>query len=246
MFSAICYYLINEPKGFGSFFERIGIAMSKSMYSLILIDEVVRAVDKLAHQKGTNRSNLINQILAEHLSLKTPEKRVGEIFVYVENALNDERLQVSQKSGGTLVIKGAVSFKYNPTIRYAIDMQSIQRGYSGSMRVSTRTQSRALLTRLNMFFELWTQIEHTSAKDAKRATPKYEMDDGRFTRKFVAEHRGEGIDHAVLGGELANYVDLFDKAMNIFFETKSGMDIGTYKEMLALYEEFTENCEIMI
>lgn len=216
------------------------------MYSLILIDEVVKAVDKLAHQKGTNRSNLINQILAEHLSLKTPEKRVGEIFVYVEGALNEERLQVAQKSDATLVVKGAVSFKYNPTIRYAIDLQSTQRGYQGAMRVSTRTQSRALLTRLNMFFELWTQIEHTSSKEAKRPTPKYEMEDGRFTRQFAAEHRGEGIDSAVLGEAVANYVNLFDNAMNIFFETKAGMDIGTYKEMLALYEEYTENCEIVI
>lgn len=216
------------------------------MYSLILIDEVVRAVDKLAHQKGTNRSNLINQILAEYLSLKTPEKRVGEIFVYAENALDGEKLQVSQKTSGTLVVKGAVSFKYNPTIRYAVDMESTPRGYTGSMRVSTRTQSRALLTRINMFFEMWTQIEHTSAKNGKRPAPGYELNDGRFMRRFVAEHHGEGIDHEVLGKAVADYLNLFDSALNMFFETKSGMDIGTYKSMLALYENYIENSELTI
>ena len=38
--------------------------MKKTLYSLMLSDEVVREADRLAHQKGTNRSNLINQILA--------------------------------------------------------------------------------------------------------------------------------------------------------------------------------------
>ena len=38
--------------------------MKKSMYSLMLADEVVKAVDELAAEHGTNRSNMINQILA--------------------------------------------------------------------------------------------------------------------------------------------------------------------------------------
>ena len=51
--------------------------MKKNMYSLMLSEGVVRAVDALAAKQGTNRSNLVNQILAEHLSLVTPEKHVA-------------------------------------------------------------------------------------------------------------------------------------------------------------------------
>ncbi len=220
--------------------------MGKSMYSLILIDEVVRAVDKLAHQKGTNRSNLINQILAEHLSLKTPEKRVGEIFVYTSEALDEDRLQVLQKSGGMLVVKGAVNFKYNPTIRYQVELESEPRAYRGWLKVSTRTQSRALMTRLNMFYELWMQIEQTCLAQLRKTKQKYDLTDGRFSRELVAEHRGDGLDHAVLGKAIADYLHLFDSAMGMFFETKSGMDIGTYKDMLQLYEQHLENSELVI
>lgn len=215
--------------------------MSKSMYSLILIDEVVRAVDKLAHQKGTNRSSLINQILAERLSLKTPEKRVGEIFNYVQDALDDERLQVLQKSPGMLVAKGAINFKYNPTIRYSVELSAEPRAYTGWLRVSTRTQSKALMTRLNTFYEMWMQIEQSCPLELRKSKPKFEMGDGRFSRDLIAEHRGEGLDHAVLGKAIADYLHLFDTAMSMFFETKSGMDIGTYKEILALYGDHIEN-----
>ena len=34
--------------------------MKKNMYSLMLAEDVVRAIDDLAAQEGTNRSNLIN------------------------------------------------------------------------------------------------------------------------------------------------------------------------------------------
>ena len=39
----------------------------------MLSDDVVRAVDAAAHAMGTNRSNLINQILADYVSITTPE-----------------------------------------------------------------------------------------------------------------------------------------------------------------------------
>ena len=50
--------------------------MKKTLYSLMLNEEVVREIDALAHQLGTNRSALINQILADYTSVLTPERRI--------------------------------------------------------------------------------------------------------------------------------------------------------------------------
>ena len=41
---------------------------------------LTREVDALAHRLGTNRSNLINQILADYVSVTTPERRINDIF----------------------------------------------------------------------------------------------------------------------------------------------------------------------
>ena len=54
--------------------------MKRSVYSLVLMDDVIKAVDEQAYRLGTSRSNLINQILAERLSCVTPEMRMREIF----------------------------------------------------------------------------------------------------------------------------------------------------------------------
>ena len=36
--------------------------MKKAVYSLVLSEDVVDAVDRMAYARGTSRSNLINQI----------------------------------------------------------------------------------------------------------------------------------------------------------------------------------------
>ena len=59
--------------------------MKKSLYSLMLSDEVVREIDVAAHRLGTNRSALINRILAEYASVTTPEKRINDIFSSICN-----------------------------------------------------------------------------------------------------------------------------------------------------------------
>ena len=39
--------------------------MSKSVYSLVLTDEIVQAIDSLAYRMNTSRSALIDRILAD-------------------------------------------------------------------------------------------------------------------------------------------------------------------------------------
>ena len=42
--------------------------MNKSVYSLVLTDDVVAEIDRIAYENGTSRSNTVNQILAEYVS----------------------------------------------------------------------------------------------------------------------------------------------------------------------------------
>ena len=65
--------------------------LSKSVYSLVLDDEVVSAADSLAYQRNLSRSALINQLLAEALSCMTPEKRNRSVFDAVEKWMQRNR-----------------------------------------------------------------------------------------------------------------------------------------------------------
>ena len=70
--------------------------MKKSVYSLVLMDDVVEAIDRMAYSMNTSRSNLINSILAERVSYVTPEMRMRDIFSRIEQ-LMDSRFQLLEQ-----------------------------------------------------------------------------------------------------------------------------------------------------
>ena len=57
----------------------------KSVYSIVLSDRVVEQVDALAYENGMSRSAMINHILAEQLSLTTPEQQMRSIAITATN-----------------------------------------------------------------------------------------------------------------------------------------------------------------
>ena len=113
----------------------------ESVYSLVLADDVVEAIDRMAYSMNTSRSNLINQILAERVQLLTPEKRMREIFAKIEQ-LMDSRIQtLNQPSDAMMSIKSPLRYKYKPTIRYSIELSRDFHGKVGRLKVSFRTQN---------------------------------------------------------------------------------------------------------
>lgn len=102
--------------------ERNESKVNKSVYSLVLADDVVEAIDRLAYSMNTSRSNLINQILAERVQLLTPEKRMREIFAKIEQLMDSRFQTLNQPSDAMMSIKSPLRYKYKPTIRYSIEL----------------------------------------------------------------------------------------------------------------------------
>ena len=61
--------------------------MNKSVYSLVLSDEIVQEIDRMAYEMGQSRSAMINQVLADYVRYTTPEKRMREVFSAIEQML---------------------------------------------------------------------------------------------------------------------------------------------------------------
>lgn len=135
--------------------------MKKDLYSLTLSDDVVREVDALAHRMGTNRSALVNQILAEYVSVPTPERRWNDIFEAIEELMTPTRELVPFFAPGssTMSLKSSLSYKYRPTVKYEVDLSNGDAQTMGTLNIVFRTQSAALISAMTRFFRLWVQIE---------------------------------------------------------------------------------------
>ena len=126
--------------------------MHKSLYSLMLLDELVDRVDRLAAEQGTNRSNLVNQILAQYLSVTTPEMRIGSVFRQIENLMNEELTGIVpfvNPHQQTMSLKSSLAYKYRPTIKYELELFRRPEEAAGRLSVVFRSQSAALVTAMN-------------------------------------------------------------------------------------------------
>ena len=97
--------------------------MKRSVYSLVLMDDVIKAVDEQAYRLGKSRSNLINQILAERLSCVTPEMRMREIFDSMTELIGGAFRIQQQRSASLMTLRTALDYKYRPTINFKVELE---------------------------------------------------------------------------------------------------------------------------
>ena len=206
--------------------------MKKSVYSLVLADDVVQAVDQLAYSMNTSRSNMINQILADYCSCLTPEKRMKDIFCCVEQMIRENhKLQVQlQPSEAMMSIRSPLRYKYRPTIRYSVELYRHLGLEIGELRVSLRTQSRPLLDILTQFFELWNKLEiKYIGKIFMGGKIPAHIEDGRYTRQFVLSKEAKESSSEELGNAIASYIERFDYVMAQFFEYLQDVPVAIQK-----------------
>ena len=187
--------------------------MKKTLYSLVLNDEVVREVDALAHRMGTNRSNLINQILAEYVNYTTPEQRINEVLSTIEQLMAPSRELVPffSPNSYSMSLKSSLEYKYRPTVKYEVELYRGAGESIGELTVLFRTQSMALIQGMTDFFRLWKQIEDAHLQPLTGAKIDYALYDGKFLRSIAAPDKDCTTQE--LASALSDYITLFDKLL---------------------------------
>lgn len=187
--------------------------MKKSVYSVVLMDDVVEALDRMAYQLQTSRSNLMNQLLAERLSVTTPEMQIKNVFDTVERLLQQHsHFQIQQQAADCMLsIRSVLKYKYNPTLRYAILLNRNREDEIGQLKIISRSQSNVLQQHLNCFFAMWNHCE------ARQNRLQWENDQtGKWQRLLKTREKEETED--TLANEIVHYVRTMDQGLGIYFK----------------------------
>ena len=189
--------------------------MGNSIYSLVLSDEVVDAVDALAHGNGLSRSAMINRILAERVALTTPEMRLQEILEAVRGAMGERFVLTEMPGSATLCARSSLKYRYKPTARYSVEIYSKNGKKAGEIRVSFRTQNSELIDALDGFFGCWIELEKKYISEALSDDIVFSINAGKFTRTLNMPR--EDISDDALGEAVADYMAMLDGTMKEYF-----------------------------
>ena len=224
--------------------ERNESKVNKSVYSLVLADDVVEAIDRLAYSMNTSRSNLINQILAERVQLLTPEKRMREIFAKIEQLMDSRFQTLNQPSDAMMSIKSPLRYKYKPPIRYSIELSRDFHGKVGRLKVSFRTQSTQLISMLDSFFKLWARLEEKCLSYLFTTSVPYETAEGRFTRDFYAPPQSELTDEDIANA-IGDYISCMDSCIQLYFDNAAEPETAARK-VSEMYERYLKKGVVVL
>lgn len=215
--------------------EKDGTPMKKTLYSLMLNEDVVREVDAMAHRMGTNRSALINRILAEYVNYVTPEQRINDILSSIESLMAPSRelVPVFAPNSFSMYLKSSLEYKYRPTVKYEVELYKGEGESIGQLSVLFRTQSMTLISAMTDFFRLWCRIEQAQLLPLTGASIEYALADGKFIRSISVPDRSCSSEE--LAAALSEYIKLFDSLMKAYLAGRldaHGVESAYYAQML--------------
>lgn len=217
------------------------INLNKNVYSIVLTDNVIRAVDEEAYRLGTNRSNLINQILAERLSCITPEMRMRTIFDAVSELVDSACIR-QQQSEAVMKLRTALEYKYRPTVSYRLELERIPSDYLGRLKINIRTQNAELRNFFAAGFAHFASIEKGVELSRGRGGGRliWSVSDSGCVRYFL---NPKDVSDDMKGEALGNYIALLTKAVKFYFADTDSIEAlrVLYKNE---YESFREKYEI--
>lgn len=215
--------------------------MGKTLYSLMLNENVVREIDMLAHKSGTSRSNLINQILAEYVNYITPERRISDVFTAIEQLMmpSSEIIPFFAPNSQSMSLKSSLEYKYRPTVKYEVELYGGGTDSIGRLSIIFRTQSQSLIEDMTAFFRLWKRIEDAHLPNTSVMQIEYALYDGKFVRSISVP--GRDCTPEELARAISDYIKLFDKQMKDYLCGKADA-----RSIEIAYYNYLMNTDILI
>ena len=209
--------------------------MKKTLYSLMLSEDVVREVDALAHRMGTNRSALINRILAEYVNYVTPEQRINDILSTIDKLMSPSRdlVPVFAPNSFSMYLKSSLEYKYRPTVKYEVELYKGEGDSIGQLSILFRTTSMVLVEAMTEFFRLWHSIEQAHLLPLTGARHEYAVAEGKFIRSLSTPDRACSAHD--LAESISEYIKLFDSLMKAYLAGRldaHGVEAAYYAQML--------------
>lgn len=196
--------------------------MSNKMYSLMLMEEVIKEIDRLAYDKRTNRSQLINEILAEKIGYQTENALLKNYKDMVLRQMDGRSAwqRTSHDTEQNVQVRTFLPYKYNPSIVYRLDFEMVDNRRMTVIRLFSRSSASLFIENLNNFFLKINQAELAYLK--KMGVYKYinvsdEKNELYFVRYLPTDWMDEK-NHKKDAEKIFAYLAAIDETLKRYFD----------------------------
>lgn len=215
--------------------------MGKNVYSLVLSDDVVAAVDRMAYMKGLSRSGMINELLASAVSYTTPEMWIRTVISKIEGGLGSGTFIQMQSGANAYSMRSALAYKYNPSLRFSVELyRNRERADTvGEIKISLRSRSAELILLLIKFFGLWQTVE-----SAYLPSVEYLFNDGKIIRSLKPSDPEASAEET--GDSIGRFAVCVNKAIEAYFTSYDRESDATEKRLREICAEYYKSGKITV
>lgn len=197
--------------------------MGSGIYSLGVKDELIERVDSLTRKRNMSRSQIINEIIAEYFNVITPEYKINQVMDLVakEIRMSDFLQYLSEAKGSSIQCRASIRYKYNPKIRYMLELSGKEKDKLATLNIISRTQREDFFNYLVDFLKIIMLIERKSYSGFSKYSIKngeFITDGKKFSIDFYYDWTKEHLSIEDISSYLADYIRMIHKAMNAYFE----------------------------
>ena len=217
--------------------------MGGRIYSIIVEDDLMEQVDRVAYGKGMSRSQIINEMIAEYLNLVTPEYKINQVMEHIAKRIHimNEIQYVSESKGNSIQCRATVAYKYNPKIRYMLELSGKDMNKMATLNIISRTQNAEFYTHLLKFFSIVETIEEFEQVGFRRYSIKsspFQTEGNRIIRDFYYDWMHEDLSIEEISNFLSNYIEMLNHSMNAYFNQLNLGEMEKYKLITNIYNHY--------
>ncbi len=193
--------------------------MRQSLYSIMLSSEIIDEIDKLAFKKEVDRSSMLNEILADYLSIKIPQMNLKEVFDMIELNMNSSSIfRVDSNLTDCIInVKSPIEHEYRPALKYSVEVFNKNDARVGKLKLIYRTYDMHALSRFNNFIDIWISLEtHYIHKYFPKNSIKYEVESGRFSRILMIPKDLSPVTNEILSKGICDYIRELDELLKLY------------------------------
>lgn len=188
--------------------------MTKSIYSLLLSDEIVGKLDEAAAKNGLSRSAMADWILSEYFGYATDDCDMRNVWSQIERILDGvgHMKFVNNAQTNMAQIVTGLPFKYSPKVVYKLEL-SQRRGVVAVVSLNTRTQNERLSALLDAFYKRLAVLEMQFLKNVSA-----ECEGGKYVSVLFGDPKG--CEQTAY--EIAEYVYTLDQMLKLWIVGDEG------------------------